>query len=114
MNAKTLEKYRSQLQSLLDRIDSELGQLVETVRVDARAYGEHDRTVSEAADKELSLEQCEEHLRRQVLEALHRIDDKTFGVCASCGAPIDPARLDALPYARLCVACEQWRERTER
>ncbi|HXW31833.1 MAG TPA: TraR/DksA C4-type zinc finger protein [Acidimicrobiales bacterium] len=38
--------------------------------------------------------------------ALGAVDDKTYGSCDSCGQPIPKARLRALPYARLCVACK--------
>jgi RNA polymerase-binding transcription factor DksA len=37
--------------------------------------------------------------------ALSRIDASTYGSCESCGAPIPFERLEAIPYARTCVAC---------
>jgi RNA polymerase-binding transcription factor DksA len=114
MNDKALERYRLQLQSLLDRLDSEVDQIAETVRIDARPQGEHDRLVSESPDKELALERNVEDLRRQVLEALKRIESKTFGTCVSCGRPLAPARLAALPYVATCVACEHQRESAPR
>ncbi|MBI4544463.1 MAG: TraR/DksA C4-type zinc finger protein [Gemmatimonadetes bacterium] len=41
-------------------------------------------------------------------EALRRMyrDPATFGVCHSCGKPIDFERLDALPHARYCIDCK--------
>lgn len=39
--------------------------------------------------------------------ALGKIDKGTFGVCERCGEPINPERLEAIPYARLCVKCKQ-------
>lgn len=38
-------------------------------------------------------------------DALARMDDGSYGICASCGTAIPAARLEALPYARTCVAC---------
>ncbi len=38
--------------------------------------------------------------------ALAAIDAGTYGVCEQCGQPIPQARLRALPYAKLCVACK--------
>ena len=38
-------------------------------------------------------------------EALARLERDEFGVCQSCGNPIAPARLEALPYAALCIDC---------
>jgi len=37
--------------------------------------------------------------------ALARMDDGTYGTCATCGALIGEARLDALPYALRCIGC---------
>jgi DnaK suppressor protein len=39
-------------------------------------------------------------------DALGRIADRTYGSCERCHQPIPKARLRALPYARLCVACK--------
>jgi RNA polymerase-binding transcription factor DksA len=38
--------------------------------------------------------------------ALRKVEEGTYGVCDACGNPINPARLDALPYAAFCLACE--------
>jgi DnaK suppressor protein len=37
--------------------------------------------------------------------ALARIDAGTYGMCAGCGEPIDPRRLEASPYAVQCAGC---------
>lgn len=39
--------------------------------------------------------------------ALARLDAGTYGTCEPCGAPIPFERLEAIPHARLCVACQQ-------
>ena len=38
--------------------------------------------------------------------ALARLDDGTFGTCVRCGEPIAPGRLEALPWAAHCIACQ--------
>jgi DnaK suppressor protein len=38
--------------------------------------------------------------------ALERIDDGSYGVCAGCSQDIPPRRLEALPFATLCVSCQ--------
>jgi len=51
----------------------------------------------------------EKRLRDQLAEiehALHKKGQGTYGVCDSCGQPIDPARLEALPQANLCLSCK--------
>lgn len=54
-----------------------------------------------------SLGVAETRLLREIDEALNRIYEGTYGVCEECGEPIDPRRLEVMPYARLCVACRE-------
>ncbi|HHW47047.1 MAG TPA: conjugal transfer protein TraR [Clostridiaceae bacterium] len=49
----------------------------------------------------------EEHLLKEIHDALGRIDDGSFGKCEFCGNEISEERLEALPYARLCIDCEE-------
>lgn len=42
-------------------------------------------------------------------DALARLDNGTFGVCGSCDEPVSPERLEILPAARFCVACQSRR-----
>ncbi|MEE6387890.1 TraR/DksA C4-type zinc finger protein [Microbacterium paraoxydans] len=48
---------------------------------------------------------------RQVDEALVRMDAGTYGICAHCGRPIPPERLEVRPFAEYCVACAEKRGR---
>ena len=48
----------------------------------------------------------------QVDDALKRIDSGDYGMCERCGEPIEMGRLEALPYATLCLSCKQLTERT--
>jgi DnaK suppressor protein len=44
---------------------------------------------------------------REIDEALVRIESGDYGVCEDCDEPIDPARLEAIPETRLCIACAE-------
>ena len=44
---------------------------------------------------------------RQVRNALRRIDDGSYGKCIDCGRPIEPARLDAVPWTPYCLADQE-------
>jgi len=44
-------------------------------------------------------------------EALERIEDKTFGTCVHCGEPIQPKRLEAVPWAQYCLRCQGLQEK---
>lgn len=45
--------------------------------------------------------------------ALERIDNHQYGTCAACHDPIDPKRLELVPEAEHCAACEDFREGLE-
>lgn len=46
-------------------------------------------------------------LLREISDALVRVDQGTFGVCLECEEPISTKRLEALPWARYCVSCQE-------
>lgn len=48
----------------------------------------------------------------QIEDALKRMDEGTYGSCERCGNTIEPERLEALPYATLCLVDKQLDERT--
>jgi DnaK suppressor protein len=53
-------------------------------------------------------------LLRDVVSALQRIDDGSFGACERCGEAISDRRLEALPFARNCIDCQRLLEQEER
>jgi DnaK suppressor protein len=53
-------------------------------------------------------------LLRDVVAALRKIDDGSFGNCERCGEAIADKRLEALPFARYCIDCQRLVEQEER
>lgn len=53
-------------------------------------------------------------LLRDVVSALQKIDDGSFGACERCGEGIAEKRLEALPFARHCINCQRLVEEEER
>ena len=53
-------------------------------------------------------------LLRDVMSALQKIEDGSFGSCERCGEPIGEKRLEALPFARHCIDCQRVVEQEER
>jgi len=73
-------------------------------------YGNHmadDASEAFEQAKDLALRQNTERLLQQVESALKRFERGSYGLCEKCGAEIDPARLEALPSATLCLHCQQ-------
>ena len=70
-------------------------------------------TATVMLDRELdyTLEENATRALKAIDAALERIDDGTFGTCRSCGRPIRPERLEAIPYATLCIECKRKDER---
>ena len=46
-------------------------------------------------------------LLREISDALHRIETDSYGICMECDEPISGKRLDAVPWARYCVVCQE-------
>jgi len=70
-------------------------------------------TATVTVDRELdySLEENSAHVLREIEAALGRIEKGTFGTCARCGKTIGEERLEAMPYATLCIECKRLEER---
>jgi DnaK suppressor protein len=61
-----------------------------------------------AAQRELAVVTLDRHSRllREVKAAMARIDNGSYGLCENCEKAIAPRRLDAVPWARYCVQCQ--------
>jgi DnaK suppressor protein len=60
----------------------------------------------------LSLMESEEGVLGKIEDALERIEDGTYGSCEECGTKIPKARLNAIPYATMCVKCASQHEQS--
>jgi DnaK suppressor protein len=57
-----------------------------------------------------SLSNTERDMLQLVDEALTRIDGRRYGVCVSCEDEMDKKRLDAIPWAKHCISCQEKQE----
>jgi len=110
--AQKLEEIKSRLLSIHKELAGEIdvhrkelkgGEIPENFR-DAAPVKED----LELLESESLLEENEIHL---VEDAMQRIASGTFGKCLACGKIIPVARLEALPYAKFCVPCEEKKEK---
>ena len=56
---------------------------------------------------QLKLKQTDAKILQAIEEALYRMEKGIYGVCRDCGDMIAPARLEAIPWTRVCIACKQ-------
>ncbi|TET17374.1 MAG: molecular chaperone DnaK [Dehalococcoidia bacterium] len=103
---------RSRLENEQKRLNGQLDQLQANIRPAEEREGSPFGKREEGATETLELEQrlaLEKRVRDQlaaVEHALHKFEEGTYGLCESCGQPIDPERLEALPQARRCMSCK--------
>ena len=55
----------------------------------------------------LKLRQTDAKILQAIEDALQRIEKGTYGICRDCGEPIAEARLRAIPWTRVCIACKE-------
>ncbi len=107
MRASVLKKYRNVLESKRNEI---LALPVRSTEVDeAMRTGDWVDHSSQENDLHvnLALKQTDTKLLRAIEEALQRVDSGTYGICMDCEEPIADARLDAVPWTRVCIDCKQ-------
>ena len=56
---------------------------------------------------QLKLKQTDAKILQAIEEALWRIEQGTYGVCRDCGEPVAAARLNAIPWTRVCITCKE-------
>jgi len=56
---------------------------------------------------QLKLKQTDAKILQAIEEALYRLEKGVYGLCRDCGDPIAMARLEAIPWTRVCITCKQ-------
>jgi|SRR4051794_5761693 len=112
------EKFRKRLLAERERIEQQMRRVESTDEADSQedAVGElshYDDHMADAAtetferEKDMAIEESLRLLLEQVNAALVKVDDGTYGQCDRCHKPIAPGRIEALPYATLCIECAE-------
>ncbi|HEX9544900.1 MAG TPA: TraR/DksA family transcriptional regulator [Pyrinomonadaceae bacterium] len=102
---------------LMDRRQSLVGQVQQAELYsrerDAEATQDPADMAANAYTKELlvSMSDNDRQLLNLIDEALERMDDSGYGKCVRCGQPLPEKRLEAVPWARHCVRCQELHER---
>ena len=104
------------LQARLQTNQKHLTEQLEQIRIghisedrrEGSPFGKREEEATEAAELENRLAQEKRILSQlaAVDNALSKFDNGSYGNCENCGLPINPARLEALPEATLCLKCK--------
>lgn len=112
MNRTELNKYKA----LLDAKQAELAAGLRN-REDIAIEKTPDAIdeVQLAGERELAIRNLdrESNLLRDVKLALARVADGSYGICMHCEEEIRPKRLDAVPWAKYCIRCQEAHDRHE-
>ncbi|HYY57893.1 MAG TPA: TraR/DksA family transcriptional regulator [Pyrinomonadaceae bacterium] len=110
MDEKKLEHFRSILREQLlrhtENVRDDQADALEAVADDG-VKDSVDMSLQDVSQElALRLGERESQMVADIDQALMRIDEGTYGVCARCGKPIDERRLEAMPTARYDAACQ--------
>jgi DnaK suppressor protein len=114
MDKKKTKSYR---EKLMDRREGLVGQVQEAEAYsrqrDAEATQDPADMAANAYTKELmvSMSANDRQLLQLIDDALERMEDGEYGECIHCGDPIQEKRLEAVPWARHCLRCQDLNER---
>jgi DnaK suppressor protein len=117
----TAEVSRDRFQALRERLQKQRAEIINMYKQDLRAGQESaddgtedivDRA-NNAYNRELmfSLSDNERATLLQIENALGRMDEGSYGRCANCGQSIAVQRLEAVPWARFCIDCQELAEK---
>lgn len=104
-----LAKYRKLLESEREELlaqTEDLDAAAEVSQWNDASFDDDAADIGTAAYEREQAQSLANHARRlltQIEDALRRIEKGTYGLCERCGEAIEPERLEAIPYATLCM-----------
>jgi DnaK suppressor protein len=107
MTALNLKKYRDLLEKKRDELLSATPARTPATEPGSKSGDWIDQSSQESdLHVRLALKQTDSKLLRAIEEAIHRIDQGIYGICVECEGEIAPARLEAVPWTRVCIDCK--------
>src|SRR5262245_40376518 len=108
MDATELSKYRTILEQKRDELLAGTPARTPTTEPGSKSGDWIDQSSQESdLHVHLAMKQTDTKLLRAIQEAIHRLDQGTYGICTHCEEEIALARLDAVPWTRVCIQCKQ-------
>src|SRR3989449_3158131 len=108
MRASNVKKYRDILEKKKEEILASAPARTPATEPGSKSGDWIDQS-SQESDRHvrLALKQTDSKLLRAIEEAIHRLDNGTYGICMECENEIPNVRLDAVPWTRVCVECKE-------
>lgn len=108
--AKKFEKYGHALRAKAEEVRRSMSAQKVAQAVSRLDYPSDEGDLSQHSHEEwifLNRNTLDVNLLRQIEGALRRIAEGTYGTCQECEEPISTKRLDAVPWAKFCVSCQE-------
>lgn len=123
MNKAELAVFKEQLLNLRARLRGDVNQMADAALKKSRSEANGDLSTmpihmadmgSDNFEQEFTLSLMENDgvTLEQIESSLERIEEGTYGQCEECGVKIPKARLNAIPFATLCIRCAEQQERS--
>ena len=113
LSAKQTEHFKQVLETRISGLDHALAVAKHEAREGAVKHADPaDQAASEYERQSLVHQAASaRQMLKNLTQALERVRQGTFGECIECGGDIELKRLEAIPWARYCVRCQEARER---
>jgi RNA polymerase-binding protein DksA len=112
-----IEKFKKALQAERRRLERERHLNAEDETQRGSELSDYDNHPADAASetyertKNFALDENFKEIMERIDEALHKIEGGSYGQCDRCGEQIQVERLKAIPYATMCISCQESLER---
>ena len=116
MKTADIKVYKERLLTLRARLQGDVNQMADAALKKSRTEANGDLSSMPIHMADLGTDNFEQEFTLSLMEsdagmlekiesALERVEDGTYGACEECGAKIPKTRLNAIPYATMCVKC---------
>ena len=111
LDKKSLEGLKEALIKMRDRLSGQISAIADDSLKYIDDASSEDRTDDFDREFALNLVSSEHDNVFEIDNALRRIEEGAYGLCDGCGCAIEKPRLQALPFARMCVKCQSEQEK---
>ena len=101
-----LENMRQQITRELDQLETEENSLKKRQGTESLLAKEEAVRATNDLERSAALKERKRKILTEIEHALVKIRAGSYGICDSCGQPINHGRLEVLPYASQCIKCK--------